>query len=260
MVLFVLKIILRNLAFFIWLVADLRFLRVFRRGIAAARAAGDAEEERQDILNTTRLWGKRLSEKLRIDRRIEREAALPDGPLLFVSNHESYADIPIFCAAIQDKQMGFVAKKSLCKLPLFGSWIRDIRSIFIERGDARSSLKAMDEGVDLLQQGFSLVIFPEGTRSKGGPMGAFKKGSLRLAVKAAVPVVPVTHKGGWKIFEENGRPAQGVEVRFCVHRPIETAGLSKQEAGALSETVEGIIRAKLEEWEPDKTGAPAECL
>ena len=85
-----------------------------------------------------------------------------------------------------------MAKRSLGRIPVFGEWIRDIRSVFIDRDDARSSLKTMEEGIDLLKKGFSLVIYPEGTRSRGPELGEFKKGSLRLATKSGVPVVPVT--------------------------------------------------------------------
>ncbi|MDR2771747.1 MAG: 1-acyl-sn-glycerol-3-phosphate acyltransferase [Clostridiales Family XIII bacterium] len=245
----VVLITLRNLPFFVWLLAELRHLRVFRRGIAKYRMSGEEELERREILKTTTLWGDEIAQKLRVDLRAEGETELPDGPVVFVSNHESYADIPLLCALIRNKQFGFVSKKELSKLPVFGKWIAEIRSVFIERDDARASLKAIEEGVALLRRGFSLVVFPEGTRSKGGPTGAFKRGSLRLAVKPGVPVVPVTHVGCYKIFEEKGVIRSGMQVRFYIHPPIETAGLSKQEAAALTETAEGIIRAKLAEWE-----------
>jgi 1-acyl-sn-glycerol-3-phosphate acyltransferase len=250
-ILSVVLIVSRNLPFFIWLIAQLRRLRGFRRNIARYRASGEAELERKEILKATSTWGDDLVRKLRVDLRAEGETTLPDGPAVFVSNHESYADIPLFCAVIRDKQFGFVAKQDLSRLPLFGKWIAEIRSVFLERNDARASLRAVEEGVALLRQGFSLVVFPEGTRSKGGPLGAFKKGSLRLAAKPGVAVVPVTHKGCSKIFEEGGTVKTGVSVRFYVHPPIETAGMSRREAAALTETAEDTIRAKLAEWEAE---------
>jgi 1-acyl-sn-glycerol-3-phosphate acyltransferase len=247
----VVLIALRNLPFVIWLFAELRRLRGFRRNIAKYRVSGEAALERREILLATRTWGDDIVRRLRVDLRTEGETKLPDGPLVFVSNHESYADIPLFCAAIRDKQFGFVAKRNLSKLPVFGKWIAEIRSIFIEREDARASLKSIEEGVALLRAGFSLVVFPEGTRSRGGPMGAFKKGSLRLAAKPGVAVVPVTHAGAYRIFEESGVIRSGASVRFCIHPPIETAGMSKREAAALTETAEHTIRAKLAEWEAE---------
>jgi 1-acyl-sn-glycerol-3-phosphate acyltransferase len=247
----VIRMVLRNLPFFVWLFAELRRLRGFRRNIAKYAASGEAELERQEILKATSLWGDDIVRKLRVDLRTEGETTLPDGPVVFVSNHESYADIPLFCAIIRNKQFGFVAKRDLSRLPVFGKWIAEIRSVFLARDDMRASLKAVDEGVDLLRRGFSLVVFPEGTRGKGKPLGAFKKGSLRLAAKPGVAVVPVTHMGCFKIFEESGTIKSDVRVRFCVHAPIETAGMSKREAAALTETAEETIRAKLAEWEAE---------
>jgi 1-acyl-sn-glycerol-3-phosphate acyltransferase len=241
--------VLRNLPFFVWLIAELRRLRGFRRNIAKYRASGEAERERREILKATSVWGDDIAQKLRVNLRTEGETKLPEGPVVFVSNHESYADIPVFCAVIRDKQFGFIAKRELSRLPLFGKWIAEIRSVFLERDDARASLKSIEEGIELLRQGFSLVVFPEGTRNKGGPLRAFKKGSLRLATKPGVAVVPVTHTGCFKIFEESGVIKPGARVRFYIHPPIETAGMSKQEAAALTETVENTIRSKLAEWE-----------
>jgi 1-acyl-sn-glycerol-3-phosphate acyltransferase len=251
--------VLRNLFFFIRLLAELRRLRGFRRNIAKYRASGDAELEQREILKTTSLWGDDLVRMLRVDLRIEGETRLPDGPVVFVSNHESYADIPLFCAVIKNKQFGFIAKQNLSRLPVFGKWIADIRSIFIERDDARASFRSIEEGVELLRRGYSLVVFPEGTRNRGGPLGAFKKGSMRLAAKPGVPIVPVTHRGCFKIFEESGVIKAGARVRFYIHPPIETAGMSKQEAAALTETVENTIRAKLTEWKAENR-AEAEAV
>ncbi|MDR3295636.1 MAG: 1-acyl-sn-glycerol-3-phosphate acyltransferase [Clostridiales Family XIII bacterium] len=243
------KNILFNLPFVLWLMADLRFLRPFRRKIRAYRLSGEAEKEQKEILLAENVWGGRICRKLRLDLTVEGESRLPDGPVVFVSNHESYADIPLFFAAVTSKQFGFVAKENLTKLPLYGKWIRDVRSIFIRRGDARSSLRTLEEGVEMLQKGFSFAVFPEGTRGKGGPVQAFKKGSLRLATKPGVPVVPVTHRGAFRVFEETGVVRKGARVRFFIHEPIETAGMSRQDAAALPDAVQHIICAKLNEWE-----------
>jgi 1-acyl-sn-glycerol-3-phosphate acyltransferase len=242
---------LRNLPFIVWLFAQLRRLRVFRRNIAMYRASGDDELERAEILKATSVWGDDIVRKLRVDLRAEGETTLPAGPAVFVSNHESYADIPMFCSVIKGKQFGFVAKQNLSRIPVFGKWIAEIRSVFIERDDLRASLKSIDDGVALLRRGFSLVVFPEGTRGKGAPMGDFKKGSLRLATKPGVTVIPVTHRGCFRIFEESGVIKTNRRVRFFVHPPIETARMSKQEASALTETVENTIRSKLAEWEAE---------
>jgi len=164
---------------------------------------------------------------------------VPTGAVLFVSNHQSLFDIPIFFSTL-NKQMGFVAKSDLERLPIFNKWIALIKSVFIDREDPRQSLKAIQQGISLLKDGYSLVIFPEGTRSKCDEMSDFKKGSLRLAIKSEVPIVPITISGSYKLFELNKRVASG-KVDFIIHDPIKTQGLSKEEANNLSEKVQSII-------------------
>jgi len=239
------KKLLKNICFAIWMYFNLRHLRPFHYKIKNFRESGNFVKEREQILNSTTTWGRGIVKKYKINLIVTGLENIPEGPALFVSNHQGYADIPIFGAAISMKQIGFVAKTSLGKIPVFGEWIRDIRSIFIERDDPRSSLKTIEGGIGLLNQGFSLVIFPEGTRSRGPEMGEFKKGSLRLATKPGIPVVPVTLNGTYHVFEEKGYVKPGATVTFHIHPVIETKDLSKLEANNLAERVEEIIKTKL---------------
>jgi 1-acyl-sn-glycerol-3-phosphate acyltransferase len=226
---------------------NLRHLRHFHFKIKRYRDVDDYVKEREQILNSTTIWGGGIMKKFKITLNVTGLENVPDGPVLFVSNHQGYADIPVFGAVITMKQIGFVAKNTLGKIPVFGEWIRDIRSVFIERDDARSSLKTMEQATELLKKGFSLVIFPEGTRSKGPKPGEFRKGSLRAAIKAGVPIVPVTLNGTYKVYEAKGYPAPGAIVDFHINPAIDTQGLSKPEANALPDKVEEIILTKLEE-------------
>lgn len=237
----------KNICFACWMYFNLRHLRYFHFKIKEFRDLGDDVKEREQILNSTLTWGSGIMKKYKIDLTVTGLENVPEGPVVFVSNHQGYADIPVFGAAVKGKQIGFVAKTSLGKIPVFGEWIRDIRSVFIERDDPRASLKTIDEGIGLLNRGFSLVIFPEGTRSKGPKMGEFKKGSLRLATKPGIPVVPVTLNGTYHVFEEKGYVQNGAKVDFYIHPAIETKDLSKPEANNLAEKVEEIIRSKLDE-------------
>ena len=222
-------------------------LRKMKRGIESAKAEGRDADEREWIRLAENDWGPRVLSHwgVRVERTDDTE--LPPGGALFVSNHEGYGDIPGFMAAVKDKQFGFVAKDELTKLPVYSKWIDRIRSVSLLRDDPRIALKVFAEGEDLLRRGFSLVIFPEGTRAKGQGMKPFAKGSLRMAFKTGVPIVPVATKGSWECFEGPGYPTPGL-IRFHVFPYIETAGLAKSEDGAVSDLIEALIRAKLEEW------------
>ncbi len=242
----------KNIGFAFWMYFNLRHLRHFHFKIKEFRDSGDVIKEREQILKSTTTWGSGIMKKYKIDLTVTGVENLPEGSVLFVSNHQGYADIPVFGAAITTKQIGFVSKTTLGKIPVFGEWIRDIRSIFLQREDPRASLKTIDDGIGLLKQGFSLVIFPEGTRSRGPEMGEFKKGSLRLATKPGIPIVPVTLNGTWHVFEEKGYVQDGAKIEVHIHPVIETKDLTKLEANNLAEKVGEIIKTKLEEMQADK--------
>ncbi|MBQ6370908.1 MAG: 1-acyl-sn-glycerol-3-phosphate acyltransferase [Firmicutes bacterium] len=239
--------ILSNLPAFAKLVYCLKYFNPYKKKIEAAKAAGDYEEERKNILAATSSWGPMIMDMFGCDLVVEGLENLPEeGPVVIVGNHQGYADIAAYFAAFRKFQFAFVAKKELAKIPLYGKWMPRIRSVFIERDDPRASLEAIKAGIDLIEKGFSLVIYPEGTRSKGPVPGPFMKGSLKLATKPGVPIVPVSMHGTYKMYEQTGviRPAT---IRIIVHEPIETKGLSRQEERELNDRVEKIVKDGIRE-------------
>ncbi len=162
--------------------------------------------------------------------------------MLFVSNHQSDFDIAIFLAMLPEKKEGFVAKVELEKIPFLSAWMKRIHCIFLDRKDMKQSAKTILEGIKLLKSGHSMVVFPEGTRSKGEQIGEFKAGSFKLATKSKVPIVPVTIDGSYKIMEGSHYRICPAKVNVYVHKPIETVTIPKQEEGKLPEMVEKIIR------------------
>ncbi len=233
--------IIANIPGGIKLLSCLKHLRPNRKNIEAARAAGDFEEERKWILKSTSEWGTHVMQLFGSTLTVYGEENLPEhGPVVFVGNHQGYADIFSYFAAFKKFQFAFVAKKDLGDLPFYGKWIARIRSVFIERDDPRASLEAINRGIEYIKDGFSLVIFPEGTRSKGPDPGEFQKGALKLATKPGVPIIPVSLNGSYKMFEEQGH-LTGAHIDIIVHEPIPTAGLSRKEEKALPDIVEKII-------------------
>ena len=225
----------------------LKYLKANKREVEAARAAGDYEKEREYILKSTSSWGPMVMEMFGSVVNVKGLENLPDkSPVVMVGNHQGYADIFAYCAAFRKFQFGFVAKENLSKLPLYGDWIGKIRSVFIKRNEPRAALKAISEGIEYIEKGFSLVIFPEGTRSKGPVPGKFQKGALKLATKPGVPIVPISLNGSYKMFEEEGY-LKGARIDIIVHEPIETKNISRQEEKELSEKVEKIIKDGIKE-------------
>ncbi|MDR3363582.1 MAG: 1-acyl-sn-glycerol-3-phosphate acyltransferase [Clostridiales Family XIII bacterium] len=239
--------VFKTLSFISFILSTLPPIAKHRREIDRARADGRDADEQEWIRLAENFWGPRVLSHWGVHLDRTDGARLPEGGVLFVSNHEGYGDIPAFMDAVREKQFGFVAKDELAKVPIFAGWIVRIRSLMLEREDPRLALKVFAEGEDMLKRGFSLVIFPEGTRAKGQGMKPFPRGSLRMAIRSGAPIVPVATQGSWDCFEASGYPHPGV-IRFHAFPPIETRGLSKSEEGALSDQVEALIRSKLGEW------------
>ena len=118
------------------------------------------------------------------------ENVASDEPVLYVGNHQGNMDIPLLYSTAP-QTMAFVAKKEMEKIPLLGYWMKERGCVFIDRDNARSSLKAINEAIQNLKLGYSMAVFPEGTRSKSSQVGDFKAGSLRIAIKSGVKVIPV---------------------------------------------------------------------
>ncbi len=171
----------------------------------------------------------------------ENLAITKEQTVLFIANHQSNFDIPLLLSLI-DVPKGFIAKKELETWPFISTWMKDIRCVFMDRDNMRKSAEAIVEGINILKSGHSMVIFPEGTRSKGGPTHEFKAGSFKLATKSKVPIIPVTINGSYNLLEANGGgKIKSSNVEVIIHAPIETSKLSKEELASLHETVENII-------------------
>ena len=137
------------------------------------------------------------------------------------------------------------AKIELAKLPFINRWMEHLHCVFMDRSDVRQSLKVINQAADYLKQGYSMVIFPEGTRSKGDTLGEFKPGSLKLATKAGVPIVPITIQGSYKIMEQNKFQIKPAKVKITIHKPILTSDLSKEQASDLPNVVRETIKQAL---------------
>ncbi len=216
--------------------------------IEAAKKEGDIEKEKAVIGEGVALWIQRLEELFDITFHIEGQEHIPDtGACVFIANHQGYADIIAILKMMEGRQVGFIAKDSLEKVPYFGKWIKAIRGVFIKRGDAREALKSIQAGVQTLKDGFSLVIFPEGTRSQSTEMNAFKPGSFKLATKAKVPVVPVAINGTRHLFEDRGVITNGAVIDVKILPAIDTASMDRHSLANISGEVEDTIRKALRE-------------
>ena len=138
---------------------------------------------------------------------------------IFVTNHQSYVDIPVLMKAIPNT-IRFVYKKQLSKIPIFGWGMYLSGYIPIDRENVRTAITSLKKAAKKIKNGISVVIFPEGTRSTDGSLGEFKRGMFVLADEAKVDIVPVTIDGTYKIVPRGKFKLRSGHVTVTIDKPI----------------------------------------
>jgi len=158
---------------------------------------------------------------------------------IFVANHQSIYDIPVIFASLP-YQLRIIAKESLGRFPCLGWHLRRTGHLLVDRRnpDRAGILRRWRA---LVGEGLSLIIFPEGTRSPDGRVGALKAGSFLLAIEAGLPVVPISVDGTRFVMRKGHLTTRPGDARLLVHEPIETSGLAPGDARALAERVRAIV-------------------
>jgi len=173
-----------------------------------------------------------------------RENIPRSGGFCFVSNHVGIFDI-ILILAYAGRPFGFIAKKELMLLPFINVWISILGGLFIDRKSIRHAIKTINRGIERIQKGGRMLIFPEGTRSKGRGLLPFRSGAIKLATHSLAPLVPIAITGSYEVFEKHYR-LNSVPVRIVFCPPIITADMSVEErrknlAGEVRSTIEAAL-------------------
>lgn len=185
-------------------------------------------------------WSEFTIKVIGMDIEIIGKENIPEGTCVFMGNHQSILDIPVLrCTA--GREIDFVAKKELVKTPVIGYWITHLKCVALDRENVREGIKAINEAIRNIKEGYSMLVFPEGTRSKDGKIGEFKKGSLKLATKAKVPIVPFSIKGTSACFEDSKEFLPG-KVTIVFNKAIDTSNFTKDEENELNDKIYNIIR------------------
>ncbi|MCL2600211.1 MAG: 1-acyl-sn-glycerol-3-phosphate acyltransferase, partial [Treponema sp.] len=145
------------------------------------------------------------------------------GGVCFVSNHASIVDI-LMLLGYAGRPIGFIAKKELLRIPLLNMWISVLGGLFIDRRNPRKALKTINAGVARIKAGGSMIIFPEGSRSRGKGLMPFRPGAFKLATLSESVIVPLALSGTYDVFEKNRR-ANPCPVRITFCEPINVADI-----------------------------------
>ncbi len=232
----------------------------YNRAIRAFKAQSQEErieEEKALIRKEQKAFVETISSKCKITYDIVGEDNLPvpltgefpdsySGSFMVYSNHQSFADIFAILWLLKDIcQIGFVAKEEWRKVKPLADAIEYTRSVFINRNNGRDAIKTITEAKELLDKGFNLAIFPEGTRSQKHGMAEFKPGAFKFAQKAKVPILPVTLDGGYHLLEETGS-YQPTHITITVHPLVHIEQMSKEEQKMAASAIEATIRNALD--------------
>jgi len=166
-----------------------------------------------------------------------------DRAVCFIGNHQGNFDIPLVLGALRRK-IGFIAKIELMKVPILPLWMKALDCIFIDRKKLHHSLRNIQKGIQAVHAGNNMLLFPEGTRSRSARMGPFKPGGVQMAIKAGVPIVPLTVNGSFRVFEEKKRIRRG-DLTLFVHPVIDPKLLDAAQKEALVQKIHDQISEKL---------------
>ena len=190
-------------------------------------------------------WARRLLWMAGAKVTVTGQDNLPEnGVYMVVSNHQGYFDIPIMLACVGEPR-GLIAKQEIDRIPGIRTWMRHLHCLFVDRKSPRAGAQIILDGAKLLEAGHSLTIFPEGTRSRGGPVKEFKAGAFRIASRAGVPVVPVTIDGSHRLMEANKMRIHAAEVKVTIHPAVATDGMPREQLRALPQAVKATIESRL---------------
>jgi 1-acyl-sn-glycerol-3-phosphate acyltransferase len=181
----------------------------------------DPNRRKQNAM--ARGWARTLLAVSGVNVKVEGlEKIKEDGSYVFVSNHLSYMDTPVALANIP-VQFRFLAKRGLFQIPFMGWHLARAGHIPVPRGDARAAVKTMTLAAQIVRdQQISLLIFPEGGRSRKGEMRPFMEGAAYIAIRAGVPLVPVGLIGTREVLPYGSGTMRGGPVTMRIGDPIPT--------------------------------------
>ena len=170
-----------------------------------------------------------------------------DQPVLYICNHKSYFDIVITYARCP-RLTGYIAKDNMLKVPLLSTWMKRIYCLFLNRTNVKEGLKTILTGIDQINNGISMCIFPEGTRNTSDTeMLPFKAGSFKMAEKSGCPIIPMAISNSAEILENHLPRVKRTHVVLQYGKPILPSELSKEDKKHIAILVQDNVHQMLQD-------------
>lgn len=164
---------------------------------------------------------------------------------VIVSNHQSYFDVLVIYGWL-GVDFKWVMKKELRAVPFLGSACEKGGHIFIDRSNGEAARASLEKAKQKIVGGTSVVFFPEGTRSRDGSLGEFKKGAFMMAMDLGLPIVPVSIAGSARIMPAKTLDVFPGRIDMVIHPPIDVSRYGREEVKALIEETRRVIRSGLD--------------
>lgn len=193
-------------------------------------------------------WSASIVQRAGIQLSVEgAENATPGESFVLMSNHQSLYDVPVIYQAL-DRRIRMVAKKELFRVPVWGRAMHRAGFISLDRQSRERSRQTLLASADILHTGTSIWIAPEGTRSKDGRLGPFRRGGFHLALQSGCRILPITIVGTRAVLPAKGaHVTDGCPVRVIVHPPVDPRNFGEERRAELTEHVRAVIGSALPE-------------
>ena len=190
----------------------------------------------------------RLAAGIRVNV-IGREKIPTDRPCLYIGNHRSFFDIVLGYIELPGR-VSPVSKESVNKVPFLRYWMKQIHSMFLDRDSLEKGLEMVMTATDLIKNGNSILIFPEGTRNhEEGTLLPFHGGSFKIATRTGAPIVPITFVHTGDILEDHFPKIKSREVTIVFSDPVETSQIPAKERRLIPENCRRLIQETYEQHE-----------
>lgn len=200
------------------------------------------EKAEEEAFRVVHKWAERCVRQGKSTVTISGTENIPEGkPLLYVSNHQSYADIPMIIYALGSRKVAFMLKDTMLKIPFIGNYLRYMHCIPVNQKSAREAAHSVSLAVDEINKGMSIVIFPEGKRSFNNLPAEFKNGAFRIVMKTGVTLQPIYLHNVHRVYEGNGCMVTPADVHINILEPIETSEMTRADIKTLNEKVFNVI-------------------
>jgi 1-acyl-sn-glycerol-3-phosphate acyltransferase len=210
------KLILRTILFFFWMWIVLFFSILLLIPLGIFDLFHWKRTRKNYTLRVTGIWSRHLIHSSGSTILLSGQEHIPQNRgFCLIANHQSNFDIPLILSSIPEN-IGFIGKSEMLRIPFLRTWMKALNCVFIKRDDLGHSIRGIKKALEQVKKGYSMVLFPEGTRSRQANPGVFHEAGIRLAIKNGIPILPVSICNSHKMFESTGRITP-TEVKIIIH-------------------------------------------